>query len=99
MHSASNQQIGTIMAKSKKNSNNSEFINDIKELLKELNTTVPSGLDPFEIAQHAAAQMHLANTPKAIEARNIVRNAADVRIEQYRKATETFASLNTVELS
>ena len=86
------------MAKSKKNSRvTSEFISDIKELLKGLNTSVPTGLDPFEIAQHAAAQVHLANTPKAIAARNIIREAADVRIAQYRKATETFASVNVVD--
>lgn len=61
----------------------SEFMQDILSAARELNTKLPSGLNPVQISLYAESMTTLAQTPDAAAQREILAAAATARIEQY----------------
>lgn len=79
------------MAKNKDNvqNNNSQLVNDISTLLKNINAPLPSNASPIEIAQHANAMVRVAGTPNSTVSREIVSKTADALLKQYDAQTAT----------
>ena len=72
------------MAKDKK-STSASFVDEVVKLLDKLSNPIPKDATPFEIAQHAAARIKMAETPDSTTIRDVVKDAVDSLIEERTK--------------